>query len=1108
MGWMTWLNQLFWPVVIFLVLYLLIRPGTNPSGASVFFTAARRHFGRLAQHPLKFLKLSLLSVLAFGLEDVTAYTLAMAFTAENVILAVRFDLLLLGFVGTYVARLIQLTPGGLGLNEWGFAMALYFGGVGLPEAATIAILFYFFRYVAFLIPFGMLPLWRGVKTNFRAVLELVYNPEPDEETTTTETAIETEDLLQLPGVPVPHMPTPQHLWCRMLNIACILLGLFFLDRLTVLLADFWLLQRLDLQRIFWTNFNMGIALFIIAFLCFAGGIATPAFVHPVSRVVRRFVVQSAVAVGLVAGYLLSMQYLDYLIFAGGRFGEVDPVFSHDIGFYTFSLPALWTTWTAAIWCALLMLISSVACAYAACGGNNVPESAVRNRLAAIIGVLSTPCTLFMVGGVGLLTAIGVWLTRFNLLLKDNSASAVHNGAEYVDVTGLFSTLNQIYVTATVILGVTVVMIYLFRILHQAVVPAQIPTWSAQMRKLGYIALVLIAFDFVFTGIVALRDVILVGPNEPVIQLAYIRHHIDATRTAYGLKDIEVVELVPKGSEDSLPDVEKLLASPTLRNAPLWPTYVSYLERLIDSQHAQRILQTKGDNMVYGPMLEILQQQQKLRTYYDFLSVDPVRYTVQDEKRIFASAVREIPLLNPEPWLAWWGQRFMLFTHGHGLVMAPVAEVNAEGEPVYISGEIPVQTKWEEVSATHPQIYYGEGAETMAFSNVREMKEFDYPTEQGRAENILPTDVPAGVQIDSPLKRIVFGWRSGQFFDMVFSHLINDDTRVHYFRTPIERLERVAPFLYYDTNPYAVVADGEILWMVNAVTTSDRYPYSKREFIGDKSDERSPFPRPPRRLNYTEDSVKATVNAYTGQIRFYKISDAPVIKAWANVYPDLFINEDQMPDAVRRHLTYPVHLFHVQFDDVYNIYHMDEPMYFFNMEDMWDDGDEVLGPILDHGRAITFSIEPYICMLETGGVLPTSAEGTQFSLVAVFTPENALNLRAIPIAYQDGADYGRLVVLQIPKGHYILGPEQADAALDQHPDISQQIAWWNRQGNEVIRGHTTLLLVDGEVLYVEPIFIRSQQNPVTQLKRVVVIFRGQPYMARTLEEAIRGIFQNR
>ena len=196
------------------------------------------------------------------------------------------------------------------------------------------------------------------------------------------------------------------------------------------------------------------------------------------------------------------------------------------------------------------------------------------------------------------------------------------------------------------------------------------------------------------------------------------------------------------------------------------------------------------------------------------------------------------------------------------------------------------------------------------------------------------------------------------------------------------------------------------------------------------------------------------------------------------------------------------LFHLQFDDIFNIYHMSEAEYFFNMEDMWDDGDEVLGPILDQGEGITFSIEPYQVLLETGGALPESENGTQFSLVSVFTPENALNLRAVPIVYQDGKDYGRLIVLQVPKGAYVLGPEQADAAIDQDPRIAQQISLWNRQGTEVLRGHTSLLVVDGELLYIEPLYIRSEQNPVTQLKQVVVVFRGKPYMADSLEEAIK------
>jgi uncharacterized membrane protein (UPF0182 family) len=184
--------------------------------------------------------------------------------------------------------------------------------------------------------------------------------------------------------------------------------------------------------------------------------------------------------------------------------------------------------------------------------------------------------------------------------------------------------------------------------------------------------------------------------------------------------------------------------------------------------------------------------------------------------------------------------------------------------------------------------------------------------------------------------------------------------------------------------------------------------------------------------------------------------------------------------------------------------MKDPMYFFNMEDMWDDADEVLGPILDTGKAITFSMEPYPLMLETGnGVLPRANPPVQYSQAMVFTPEKALNLRGIPIVYQDPPDYGKLVVLQVPKGQYVIGPEQADSTIDQDPFISQNFSWWNRRGMEVIRGHTSLLMVGKEVLYVEPIFLRSQQNHLPQLKKVIVVFRGRPFMQNTLPEAVRA-----
>jgi uncharacterized membrane protein (UPF0182 family) len=255
----------------------------------------------------------------------------------------------------------------------------------------------------------------------------------------------------------------------------------------------------------------------------------------------------------------------------------------------------------------------------------------------------------------------------------------------------------------------------------------------------------------------------------------------------------------------------------------------------------------------------------------------------------------------------------------------------------------------------------------------------------------------------------------------------------------------------------------------------------------------------------EDSVKVTINAATGQIQLYQIADAPIINTWAAVYPSLFTDGDQMPAEVRQQLTYPLHLFHTQFDDLYIYYHMNDPMYFFNMEDMWDDADEVLGPVLDQGKAITFSMEPYHMLVETGGVLPAAAEQQQFVMTMAFTPEGARNLRAIPVVYQDGEDYGRLFVLTVPKGLFVTGPEQADAIIDQDPDISQNISWWNRRGTEVVRGHTSLLLIDDEVIYVEPLFIRSQQNSVTQLRRVIVVVRGQAYMGETMEEALRMAF---
>lgn len=906
----------------------------------------------------------------------------------------------------------------------------------------------------------------------------------------------------IPAIDLPRLPSAYRLWSRGIILSFVLLFLFLLDQLSILLAHFWFMGRLNFEAIFWTNFRTGAALFLTAFIAFASAIIVPALAHQIKSGARRMFISLGIFAGFLAGYILSLHFADYLMLLGGQdFGETDPVFGRDIGFFVFTLPTLWITWTVVLSALLCSLFSSLAAAFISrLRSSDTPGLP---RLGVLVGILSTRITVGVLIAIGIVLAAGARLSRYSLLIKDNSEAAVYNGATYIDVTGFFSTLTYIHISAFGVLGLTGGIVFLLNRLRRALPngPSS-DEWKPLARRAALLILMPVVLDFGFMAAVTVRDVTMVKPNEPIIQLPYIKKHIDATMAAYDLDSLDVVTLVPNGDDDPIPSIDLLLLSPTLRDAPLWPGFASYLERLIDPQHAERVLQTGGDKTVYAPVLEIFQQQQRLRTYYDFLDVDAVRYFIDGEPRMMVSAVREIPLREPQEWLAWWGQRFILFTHGYGLVMAETNGLTSEGGPVYTSSGVPATSDLPILKMTNQRVYYGEGAATMAYTNVLGMKEFDFPTDEGRAETILDPDINSGIQLNSLLKRLVFGWRSRQFFDIVFSKLISRETRVHYRRTPLERAEWIAPFLYYDTDPYAVTINEEIVWLVNAFTSTDRYPYSKREWLGDKSDERSPFPRPHRLANYVRDAVKISVNAYTGEVRFFQISDDPIAKTWALIYPSLFSPEEEMPAEIRAHLQYPVQLFHIQFDDIYKLYHMTDPMTFFNMEDVWDDADEVLGPVLDQGKAITFSIEPYHWIAEAGELLKGANHPSQFALAMVFTNEKAVNLRAIPIVFQDGPDYGRIVVLQVPKGHYYLGPEQADAAIDQEPLISQQIMLWNRRGSDVIRGHTTTLVIGNEVIYVEPIFLRSQQNAVTQLKRVVVVFRGRARMGRTLEEALR------
>ena len=366
---------------------------------------------------------------------------------------------------------------------------------------------------------------------------------------------------------LPMAPQVGVLWRRTFVIVLIGLGLFLLDRLTVLLATYWFFEAVDLGSVFWTNLRWGTALFAIGFVLFAGAVVAPAYVHSVSPSSRGLYRWCGMAVGLVAAYLFALRYAEFLpAFPNVGFGETDPVFGRDVGFYVFVLPAAWMGWWTLLAAAVIALISSASAAYQS--RRDLEGPGTMGALSAFFGRVSSPLTTGLVLALGLVVAVGVRLSRFNLLVRDNGDSAIHNGAEVLDITGVFSTLNYIHLTSFGVLGVTGGLFFVLREISRGLENTDRVGWTFPVRKAALLVLTPIVLDLSFWAAVGLKNLTMVLPNEPVIQLDLIDRHIQATLEGYDLNGIEISRFVPATDGDPLPVADDLLSNVALRNAPL------------------------------------------------------------------------------------------------------------------------------------------------------------------------------------------------------------------------------------------------------------------------------------------------------------------------------------------------------------------------------------------------------------------------------------------------------------------------------------------------------------------------------------------------------------
>jgi uncharacterized membrane protein (UPF0182 family) len=537
----------------------------------------------------------------------------------------------------------------------------------------------------------------------------------------------------------------------------------------------------------------------------------------------------------------------------------------------------------------------------------------------------------------------------------------------------------------------------------------------------------------------------VAPNELDKERPFIIRAIEFTRKAYALDRFEEREF--SAMEDLTLDAIRANRA-TMRNIRLWD---------------------------HQPLRTTFAQLQEIRTYYNFARVDNDRYWVNGTYRQVSLSPRELnydslPSRN-------WINEHVSFTHGYGLCLGPVNESTPDGLPqLFIKNIPPVSSVNVEVK--RPELYYGELANDYCFVKTK-AKEFDYPS---GAEDVYTTyQGSSGVSVGSFWRRALFALEFGEK-NILFSSDITPESRLMIYRRVIDRVSRLTPFLKYDADPYLVIAnDGSLYWMLDGYTTSSMYPYS--EPFGEVG-------------NYIRNSVKVTVNAYDGEVRFY-ISDAsdPLIQAYARLFPGVFRPLASMPEDLRAHIRYPEEFFSIQ-ASMYAVFHMTDPRVFYNREDVWRVAQSA-------ARGTAVPMTPYYTIMKLAEV------GTreEFILMVPFTPAKKDNMIAWMAARCDEPNYGKVLVFAFPKQRLIYGPQQIESRIDQDPGISQQLTLWNQGGSKVIRGTLLVIPVGNSVLYIEPLYLAAEAGGgLPQLKRVLVSYADNVVMEATLDAALSRIFE--
>ena len=752
------------------------------------------------------------------------------------------------------------------------------------------------------------------------------------------------------------------------------------------------------------------------------------------QTLRRLIWVGSAVLGLLAGISTAELWQPVLLYLySGPFGETEPIFGRDVSFYLFELPIYGHLQTF-LWSVLLPSLLACVGIYmlqAQRFPSTPPRTEANGRetprkMAANAGFqLALPQTRADRWHLGILVAVtllimaaGLYLRRFELMYE---RSGLFAGPGYADIHGTIPmlSLKWIVLVLLAIVGCYGIVQRNYRLL------------------IGGVAVTVLVWVGSAIYTTALQRFV-VTPNELEKERPFLSFHIKATNRAFALDQITERSLVP-GEALTAADIEENAA--TINNIRLWD---------------------------HEPLLDTFSQIQEIRTYYEFVSVDNDRYQIDGELRQMMLSPRELSTRSL-PSRTWVNER-LTFTHGYGLTLGPVNQVDAQGLPVLHVRDLPPQSDLSELDITRPEIYFGELDNGYIFVNTAQ-EEFNYPEGERNVFSLYKGD--GGVAIGSLFRRLLFAI---YFRDMkiLLAEDLSPDSRVLIRRNILQRAARLTPFFQYDSDPYLVIDNGRLVWILDGYTTSKRYPYAEHmNRVG----------------NYVRNPIKAVVDAYSGAITFYLADGTdPIAQAYATAFPGLIQPLSELPDSLKAHLRHPQDYFGIQ-AQLYATYHMREVNTFYNKEDQWE------VPIIDQKQ-----MEPYFTVMR----LPEERD-EEFILMLPFTPRLKDNLSAWMVARNDGDQYGKLVVYVFPKQELIFGPKQMVARINQDPVVSQQITLWDQSGSNVIRGTLLVIPIRDSLLYIQPIYLRAEDGRIPELKRVVVGYRNRIAMGIDLDDALVQIF---